>query len=64
MTTWHMVRRIVAGIVAGLVAVAAQNRGLTLGWAIAAGVSAAIIVGSLFFPLLWKPPRDTPPEGE
>jgi hypothetical protein len=62
MSTWHMVRRAFAAVVAGVVAMVAQRQGAPAGWAIAMGVGAAIIVASLFFPLAWKPPRDTPPE--
>lgn len=57
MTTWHQVRRIIAGVVAGVAACGGERAGLPLGWAIAVGVAAAIIAASLLLPLLWKPPK-------
>jgi hypothetical protein len=58
MTTWHQVRRLIAGIVAGGGAALAQSRGLSLPLAIGFGIACAIIVASLILPLVWKPPKN------
>jgi hypothetical protein len=58
MTTWHNTRRVIAGIVAGIVAAGAQRYGVPLPMAVACGIAAAVIVASLIIPLVWKPPAD------
>ncbi len=63
MTTWHQVRRIVAGTVAAVVAALADRYGVHIVWAAAFGVSAAIITASVLFPLLWRPPAPGPEAG-
>ncbi len=60
MTTWHQVRRILAGTVAAVVAALADRHGVHIVWAAAFGVCAAIITASLLFPLIWRPPAPGP----
>ena len=54
MTTWHHARRITAAVVGGIVAWAAEGRGLSLVESVLMGVAVAIIVGAVVFPLLFQ----------
>lgn len=61
MTTWHHVRRIVAAVIAGVLASVLQQQGYSFTMSVGGGIAAAVIFGGVLFPLLWRPPASNVP---
>ena len=64
MSRWHHIRRLLAAVTAGLVAAYGQRQGMSLWLSVVFGIACAIVMASLIFPLVWKPPKGGGSEGE